>query len=102
MALVGQQQVLIFKIILLRTISPYHRLKSLITLAYQTWPVLSLPPVTMVSQNIPKLVMWRDLTPYPRRLIQAAATAPHVLIVGGGVTGLVTAWVLLDRGYKVR
>lgn len=55
----------------------------------------------MVSQNIPTLVMWRDLTPYPGRLIQATATSPHILIIGAGVTGLVTAWVLLDKGYKV-
>ncbi|KKY29755.1 putative fad dependent oxidoreductase [Diaporthe ampelina] len=55
----------------------------------------------MVSHNVPSLVMWRDLTPYPGRLIQSSATSPHVLIVGAGVTGLVTAWVLLDKGYKV-
>lgn len=45
--------------------------------------------------------MWRDLSPHPKRLVQATAASPHVLIVGGGVTGLVTAWVLLDKGYKV-
>ncbi|XP_037037136.1 D-aspartate oxidase-like isoform X2 [Bradysia coprophila] len=26
---------------------------------------------------------------------------PHVLIIGAGVSGLTTAWVLLDRGYKI-
>jgi D-amino-acid oxidase len=26
---------------------------------------------------------------------------PRVLVIGGGVTGLVTSWVLLDRGYHV-
>ncbi|KAG0165952.1 hypothetical protein DFQ28_001520 [Apophysomyces sp. BC1034] len=26
---------------------------------------------------------------------------PHALIVGGGVTGLTTAWTLLDKGYRV-
>lgn len=55
----------------------------------------------MVSQNVPTLVMWRDLNPYPQRLVQATETSPHVLVVGAGVTGLVTAWVLLDKGYKV-
>lgn len=55
----------------------------------------------MVSQDVPSLVMWRDLTPWPQRLVHPTANSPHVLIVGGGVTGLVTAWVLLDRGYKV-
>ncbi|MCJ1225094.1 hypothetical protein MMC12_001743 [Toensbergia leucococca] len=29
------------------------------------------------------------------------ASSPTVLVVGGGVTGLITAWVLLDRGYHV-
>lgn len=55
----------------------------------------------MVSENVPSLVMWRDLNPYPKRLVQATETSPHILIVGAGVTGLVTAWVLLDKGYKV-
>ncbi|KAF7303985.1 FAD-dependent oxidoreductase [Mycena indigotica] len=50
---------------------------------------------------VDKLVMGRDLTPYPERLVKSTPNSPHVLIVGAGVTGLVTAWVLLDRGYKV-
>lgn len=25
----------------------------------------------------------------------------RILVVGGGITGLVTAWVLLDKGYHV-
>ncbi|KAF3761687.1 FAD dependent oxidoreductase [Cryphonectria parasitica EP155] len=45
--------------------------------------------------------MWRDLTPYPKRLVQPSTSSPHVLVIGAGVTGLVTAWVLLDKGYKV-
>lgn len=45
--------------------------------------------------------MWRDLNPFPKRLVQATAASPHVLIIGAGVTGLVTAWVLLDKGYRV-
>lgn len=55
----------------------------------------------MVSQIAPNLVMWRDLNPFPKRLVQATAASPHVLIIGAGVTGLVTAWVLLDKGYRV-
>lgn len=47
------------------------------------------------------LVFWRDLTPYPTPLHSPVATAPHILIVGGGVTGLVNAWTLLDQGYRV-
>src|SRR5256714_8714347 len=33
--------------------------------------------------------------------IQPTSASPSALIIGGGVTGLVTAWVLLDRGYHV-
>src|SRR5215469_6852109 len=33
--------------------------------------------------------------------INPTTTSPNILIIGGGVTGLVTAWVLLDRGYHV-
>ncbi|KAK3318069.1 FAD dependent oxidoreductase [Apodospora peruviana] len=37
----------------------------------------------------------------PEPLNPPTSTAPHVLVIGGGVTGLVTTWVLLDRGYRV-
>lgn len=55
----------------------------------------------MASQAMSSLVMWRDLTPFPRPFVSPSLRSPHVLIVGAGVTGLVTAWVLLDQGYKV-
>lgn len=55
----------------------------------------------MATQSQRSLIMWRDLTPLPRRLVETSPSSPHVLVVGAGVTGLVTAWVLLDRGYKV-
>jgi glycerol-3-phosphate dehydrogenase len=47
------------------------------------------------------LTLWKDLTPLGRPLKEPSAGSPHVLIIGGGVTGLTTAWVLLDRGYRV-
>jgi D-amino-acid oxidase len=47
------------------------------------------------------LVFWRDLTPFPTPLHTPVVTSPHILIVGGGVTGLVNAWTLLDHGYHV-
>jgi D-amino-acid oxidase len=49
----------------------------------------------------PSLTLWRDLIPLPRRLREPAANAAHVLVIGGGVTGLITSWVLLDQGYHV-
>ncbi|PSR78701.1 nucleotide-binding domain-containing protein [Coniella lustricola] len=55
----------------------------------------------MLQQHMPSLAMWRDITPHPKRLVQTKTSSAHILIVGGSVTGLVTAWVLLDKGYKV-
>ncbi|KAL2831717.1 FAD dependent oxidoreductase [Aspergillus cavernicola] len=42
-----------------------------------------------------------DLSTSPDPLHQPTPRSPHVLIIGGGVTGLTTAWMLLDRGYRV-
>ncbi|KAF2638697.1 hypothetical protein P280DRAFT_374754, partial [Massarina eburnea CBS 473.64] len=47
------------------------------------------------------LVFSRDLTHFPTPLNAPVATSPHILIVGGGVTRLVNAWILLDQGYRV-
>ncbi|KAF7517921.1 hypothetical protein G7054_g13646 [Neopestalotiopsis clavispora] len=47
------------------------------------------------------LRMWRELTPLDEPLRKPTAASPHVLVIGGGVTGLITSWVLLDRGYRV-
>lgn len=47
------------------------------------------------------LILGKNLSFGSGPLKAADASSPTVLIVGGGVTGLVTAWVLLDRGYHV-
>jgi heterodisulfide reductase subunit A-like polyferredoxin len=47
------------------------------------------------------LRMWRELTPLDEPLRKPTAASPHILVIGGGVTGLITSWVLLDRGYRV-
>ncbi|KAI0484111.1 nucleotide-binding domain-containing protein [Xylariaceae sp. FL0804] len=47
------------------------------------------------------LTLWKDISPLGSRLREPTSTSPHVLVIGGGVTGLVSAWVLLDRGYHV-
>lgn len=47
------------------------------------------------------LVMWKDITPSASRLRPATSSSPHILVVGGGVTGLITSWALLDKGYHV-
>ncbi|KAI1506741.1 nucleotide-binding domain-containing protein [Biscogniauxia marginata] len=47
------------------------------------------------------LTLWRDISPLGQPLKQPTNRSPHILVIGGGVTGLVTSWVLLDRGYNV-
>lgn len=55
----------------------------------------------MINSSNDDLLFWRDLTPFPAPLHTPTSSSPRVLVVGGGVTGLVTAWVLLDNGYHV-
>ncbi|KAI5860453.1 FAD dependent oxidoreductase [Durotheca rogersii] len=47
------------------------------------------------------LTLWRDISPLGQPLRRPGSKSPHILIVGGGVTGLISSWVLLDRGYRV-
>ncbi|KAI1195269.1 nucleotide-binding domain-containing protein [Nemania serpens] len=47
------------------------------------------------------LTFGRDISPLGQPLRQPTSKSPHILIIGGGVIGLVSAWVLLDRGYRV-
>lgn len=37
----------------------------------------------------------------PKALISPTKTSKRILILGGGVSGLLTAWILLDKGYRV-
>lgn len=55
----------------------------------------------MTNSSTDALLFWRDLTPFPAPLRIPTSSSPKILIVGGGVIGLVTAWVLLDKGYHV-
>lgn len=47
------------------------------------------------------LTLWKDISPLGQRLREPTSRSPHVLVIGGGVTGLISSWVLLDRGYHV-
>ncbi|KAJ2900636.1 nucleotide-binding domain-containing protein [Zalerion maritima] len=54
-----------------------------------------------MASHTRSLMFWRDLTPLPTPMVQPTASSPHILIIGGGVTGLSNAWTLLDKGYHV-
>lgn len=43
----------------------------------------------------------KDISVAPFQLRPATEHSPRILIIGAGVTGLITAWVLLDKGYNV-
>ncbi|KAI1298665.1 nucleotide-binding domain-containing protein [Xylaria venustula] len=47
------------------------------------------------------LTLGRDISPWGQPLKQPSSKSPHILVIGGGVVGLVSSWVLLDRGYRV-
>ncbi|KAE8147672.1 FAD dependent oxidoreductase family protein [Aspergillus avenaceus] len=42
-----------------------------------------------------------DISVSPTPLIRPTSRSHRILVIGGGVTGLATAWTLLDQGYHV-
>jgi D-amino-acid oxidase len=55
----------------------------------------------MSSKSKSRLVWGKNFCLHPRPQISPTQSSPRILVIGGGVTGLITAWVLLDRGYHV-
>lgn len=55
----------------------------------------------MLPEQHRALKLWRDLTPLPEPRVKPMVNSKHILIIGGGVTGLVSAWTFLDQGYQV-
>lgn len=51
--------------------------------------------------NSTPLKLFRDISPFFSPLACPSETSHHFLIIGGGVTGLTTAWALLDSGHNV-
>ena len=47
------------------------------------------------------VTLGKDISLNPTPLHAPTPASPTVLVIGGGVTGLITSWVLLDRGYHV-
>ncbi|KAL9096627.1 MAG: hypothetical protein Q9165_001114 [Trypethelium subeluteriae] len=74
-------------------------------MAPQTSLSLSKAPPSKLDQKsstysqTPKLN--ENFTADPRPLVPAYKHAPHVLVIGAGVAGCTTAWLLLDKGYRV-
>jgi D-amino-acid oxidase len=58
-------------------------------------------PIPMSSKSNSRLRWGQNFSLRPRPQINPTNSSPHILVIGGGVTGLVTAWVLLDRGHRV-
>jgi D-amino-acid oxidase len=55
----------------------------------------------MSSTQYNPVALGRDISLNPSPFKAPTLGSHHALVVGGGVTGLVTSWVLLDRGYRV-
>ena len=47
------------------------------------------------------VTLGKDISLNPNPLHAPTPSSPTVLVVGGGVTAIITSWVLLDRGYHV-
>ncbi|EHK46771.1 hypothetical protein TRIATDRAFT_43329 [Trichoderma atroviride IMI 206040] len=50
-----------------------------------------------IQYEYPEISLSTDSTP----LVKPTKESKHILIVGGGVSGLLIAWILLDEGYRV-
>lgn len=56
--------------------------------------------ITLIKRNdySPEVILSADNAPLTTK---KAPDRKHILVIGGGVIGLMTAWILLDKGYKV-
>ncbi|KAJ5333052.1 D-amino acid oxidase [Penicillium brevicompactum] len=63
--------------------------------------VLKNPHEIQVEKNVLSGEAGFNVSTEDRPLQTPTAERPHVLILGGGVSGLLTAWMLLDKGYRV-
>ncbi|KKZ61122.1 hypothetical protein EMCG_04267 [[Emmonsia] crescens] len=48
-----------------------------------------------------RVIPWEDISPRPEPLRTPSESSSRILVIGGGVTSLITSWVLLDKGYHV-
>ena len=75
---------------------PLHRVKDItmadttITLKQTTFP--SKPSIVIPEVN---------LSVADDALKKPDSSSKHIVVIGGGVSGLMTAWILLDKGFKV-
>src|SRR5271170_2301091 len=61
----------------------------------------SLPQLAISNVIMNPVTLGKDVSLDPAPLKPPTPFSPNVLVIGGGVTGLITSWVLLDRGYHV-
>ena len=55
----------------------------------------------MSSITSPALCLGEDFPACSAPLQRPTSSSPHILVIGGEATALVTSWMLLDKGYKV-
>jgi len=58
-----------------------------------------MPSATRPVRDVPKFGADFTVSPTPKQT--PSKDALHVLVIGAGVAGTLTAWLLLDKGYKV-
>ena len=55
----------------------------------------------MKSRSGSQIHLGADISPLSSPLFSPHALSKRILVIGGGVTALVTAWILLDKGHHV-
>ncbi|KAM0247776.1 hypothetical protein ACHAQJ_009709 [Trichoderma viride] len=71
--------------------------KSVVTLKAKCQKIDNLEYSASIRYEYPELSLSTDNNP----LVKPTSESKHILILGAGVSGLLTAWMLLDEGYRV-
>jgi glycine/D-amino acid oxidase-like deaminating enzyme len=61
----------------------------------------NMQPQSEIGQSQNPLLLSHDISASLEPLQAASSSSSHILVIGGGVTGLTTAWLLLDKGFRV-
>jgi D-amino-acid oxidase len=71
--------------------------RSVVTLKAKRHKIDTLKYSRGIQYEYPEISLSTDSTP----LLKPTKESKHILILGGGVSGLLIAWMLLDEGYRV-